>query len=266
MNSICQTFKECSLDIQRWLTKQPEVKEESITDRFLYDLSEKISSIKYKQFTRTEEGRKTGADWEWWFIFSNKNSFAARVQAKKLKNKSDNYTGIAYVSNDMLQIERLLNDSEQDGLASFYAFYTSEFFTNTMCGKQTTDEGIFLGEANKLKAEFILKPRRVLAPTDILRFTNPISCLFCCPLTFKAGTNILQGFRQYIKTYYRNFSDNTQRASNVEELGFVTTPNYILEFLSAKLEDYWEIEYRTRFEKTNALVVIDLRDKTDNFR
>ncbi len=82
MNTICKSFNDCSADIKKWLTKQPEVKEESLTDRFLYNLSEKIPTIKYEQYTKTEEGRKTGADWEWWFIFSDKKSFAARIQEK----------------------------------------------------------------------------------------------------------------------------------------------------------------------------------------
>lgn len=261
MNSICKTFKACSSDIQRWITKQPEVKEESMTDRFLYDLSEKIPTLKYKQFTRTEEGRKTGADWEWWFIFSNKEAFGARVQAKKLKDKVDNYTGIAYVSNDRLQIERLLDDSAKDGLASFYSFYTSESSTDTMCGGREVGEGVFLGEANKLRDEFILQPRKKLAPADILNFTNPISCLFCCPITFDHGKNIKEGFRKHIKRYFPDFSNNRREGSNQEELGFMPTPNYILQFLSDNAEDYWETEYRTRFEKTNAIVVIDLRNE-----
>lgn len=126
MNNICNSFTDCTTKVKKWLTKQPEVKEESLTDWLLYSLSEKISTIKYKQFTRTEEGRKTGADWEWWFVFPNKRSFAARVQAKKLQPNSDCYYGIAYTSNDKLQIERLLEDSAKDGMVSFYAFYSTE--------------------------------------------------------------------------------------------------------------------------------------------
>lgn len=261
MNSICQAFEDCSSDIQQWITKQPEVKEESITDRLLYELSEKIPTLKYKQFTRTEEGRKTGADWEWWFIFSNKESFGARIQAKKLKDKVDNYAGIAYVSNDRLQIERLLEDSANDGLASFYSFYTSQPSDKTMCRAQKGGVGIFLSEANKLRDEFILQPRKKLAPIDIIKFTNPISCLFCCPLTFGQKGNIQTGFREHLKRYFPGFSNNKRDGDNQEELGFMPTPNYILQFLSNNVDEYWETEYRTRFEKTNAIVVIDLRDE-----
>jgi len=53
------------------MRKQPEVKEESLTDWLLFDVSQKISRITYKSFPRHEEARRTGADWEWWFLFSS---------------------------------------------------------------------------------------------------------------------------------------------------------------------------------------------------
>lgn len=88
-----------------------------MTDRFLFDISEKLPIVKYKQFTRMEEERKTGADWEWWFLFPNDKAFCARVQAKKLKTDKDNYAGIDYTTNGMLQIERLIEDSNKEDYA-----------------------------------------------------------------------------------------------------------------------------------------------------
>ncbi len=259
MNDLCKSFNNCSADIKEWLTKQPEVKEESLTDRFLYDLSEKIPMLKYKQFTRNEEGKKTGADWEWWFVFSDKESFAARVQAKKLKPQSDNYPGIAYTRNGKLQIERFLEDSLADGFASFYSFYSSEDNEKTMCRGRKNGEGVYFGEANKIRSEFILKGRKTLIPKDILKFTNPVSCLFCCPLTFD-GSNVAEGFRKHIHQYFPTVSDNIGEDSNRQGLGFRETPNYVLQLLSGDVADWWETEYRFRFERTNAIIAIDLRD------
>ncbi len=281
MNTICKSFNDCSADIKNWLTKQPEVKEESLTDRFLFELSEKIPTLKYKQFSRTEEGRKTCADWEWWFVFPDNKSFAARVQAKKLKSSVDNYPGIAYTSNGRLQIERLLEDSVNDGFASFYAFYSTESAKRTLCGGRLVvegirdeeniwlggktisgggknGEGVYFGEANKLRNEFILKSRRTLTPKDILNFTNPVSCLFCCPMTF--GGNDIEGFRRHIQEYFPTISNNIKENSNQQELGFRETPNYVLQLLSGDIADWWETEYRSRFERTNAIIVIDFRN------
>lgn len=264
MDSICKSFNDCSADIKKWLTKQPEVKEESLTDRFLYDISERIPNVRYKQFTRTEEGRKTGADWEWWFIFSNKESFAARVQAKKLKNNIDNYPGIAYTSNGQLQIERFLDDSAKDGFASFYSFYSNGNSTNTMCGGKLDGNGVFFAEANNLKNEFILKGKNKLFPEDILKFTNPISCLFCCPLVYQKGSNISEGFRKYIQQYFPTFNENKMENTNRNYLGFRETPNYILQLISHDIPEFWEREYQFIFQRTNAVITIDLRNEREN--
>ena len=47
----------------------------------------------------------------------------------------------------------------------------------------------------------------------------------------------------------------------MQEIGFKDTPTSILQLLSSdKVEDWWEKEYRTQFEKTNAILVVDFRE------
>lgn len=257
MIELCKPFIECSSEIKTWLSKQPEVKEESLTDWFLYNLSEKTPTIKYKQFTRNEEGQKTGADWEWWFVFSNKKSFAARIQAKKIKVNGDNYPGIAYSNSKGLQIELLLEDSANENFASFYSFYSTEDSSQSNCKKLMPDGGVFFGEANKLRDEFILKGRRRLDPKDIIQFTHPISCFFCCPLTSKL--DIESGFRAYLSQYFPTWNDNRKENSNQQQLGFKETPNYIRQLLSDNVPEFWEAEYSFRFRNVDAVIAIDLR-------
>jgi hypothetical protein len=267
MTDYCRAFNDCSHDVKKWLTKQPEVKEESITDWFLYNISEKIKDVKYKQFSRSEEGKKTGADWEWWFVFSDTESFGARVQAKKLRETKDNYPGIAYVSSGKLQIEKLLEDSQTDGLASFYAFYSDNNSGHTMCGGKLNGEGVYFGEANKLHNEFIKQSRQTLKPKDILKFTNPISCLFCCPMTMERGRGMKEGFREHLKNYYPTYADlfEFEKSDNRAELGFVRTPNYVLQLLTGDINDSWEREYDRTLSKSNAIIAIDLRaDRKNN--
>jgi hypothetical protein len=258
MNPLCKIFESSSGYIKDWLQDQPELKEESITDWFLYNLSKWTPTIRYKQFTRTEEGRKTGADWEWWFVFSDKESFALRVQAKKLKPNKDNYSSIAYVSGDKLQIERLLDDSAKDGFASFYAFYSTESPESAKCKGFNLKSGVFIGEANILRSEFILKGKKKIEPKDIMKFSNPISCLFCCPNVFETG-DFAEEFRQHIKNNFPTISDNLQ-SNNITQDGFRETPQYILSLINEpSIPEWWEQQMRSSIERVNAIVVVDLR-------
>ena len=218
MRRVCDKFSECSSYVKRWIDKQSEVKEESLTDWLLFNLSEKLPNVRYKQFSRTEEGRKTGADWEWWFVFSDNESFTARVQAKKLKSSVDNYGGLAYTRNGKLQIERLIEDSELEGYASFYAFYSTESGKKSLCKGKLGLDGVFWAEAHKLKTEFIDSGRKKLQANDILKFATPLSCLFCCPVSGFSKKE----FQGYLERYFPSYSTmNKQNIyDNGEPLGF----------------------------------------------
>lgn len=267
MNPLCGYFIDNAKKLKNWLTKQPEVKEESLTDWLLYSLSESSPAIKYKQFNRIEEGRETGADWEWWFLFPNGKSFAARIQAKKLKPNADCYPGIAYSKHNKLQIERLLEDSAAKGMASFYVFYSTEDCKHAKCGNFMSHqgEGIFLAEAGHIRNEVILKGRKTLLPKDILAYTNPISCLFCCPDKYTSHF-IELGFREYLRQYFPTYSENLSRDAVFQEVGFRQTPGYILEIADNEaIADSWEIEHRADVEEINAILVIDLRGMNGGF-
>ena len=79
----CKEFIDKSKYVYNWMKKQPSVGEESITDWLLFALSESLTSLKYKTFSRHKEARETGADWEWWFV-DDKKALCLRIQAKKL--------------------------------------------------------------------------------------------------------------------------------------------------------------------------------------
>ena len=80
-------------------------KKNLLLDWLLFNISSKINRITYKSFTRNEEAKITGADWEWWFLY-RKFSYKFRVQAKKIKTKGDNYSSIVYSNKYGLQIDR----------------------------------------------------------------------------------------------------------------------------------------------------------------
>lgn len=261
MTKSCEIFKECSAYVENWINKQPEVGEESITDWFLFNISEKLPYIKYKQFTRYVEGRVTGADWEWWFVFSNSQSFATRVQAKKIRLNKDNYSGLAHTTQGKLQIDKLISDARHNGMAAFYAFYTNSN-SKTLCKGNGKGYGIYWSEANRIRKEFIQQGRKKITDSDVLKISNPIECLFCCPLTFDKRNGI-EGFKNYLKTYFPTYSEQDEN-SNVQndDIGFIKTPNHITTLLDNKeVPEWYEEEFKNRFNGVKSIIVVDMREE-----
>ena len=83
MENLCDILKDLNTKIFEWMSAQPTVKEESITDWLLYELSKRSVQVAYKAFNRYEEAKYTGADWDWVFVFDD-GTVWLRVQAKKL--------------------------------------------------------------------------------------------------------------------------------------------------------------------------------------
>ncbi|MCK0133071.1 DUF6615 family protein [Arenibacter sp. S6351L] len=259
MTKPCEVFSECTAYVKNWISKQPEVGEESITDWFLFNISEKLPHIKYRQFTRYVEGRVTGADWEWWFVFSNSQSFATRVQAKKIRLNKDNYSGLAHTTQGTLQVDKLIKNARTKGMAAFYAFYTNSD-SQTLCNRNGKGYGVYWSEANKVRTDFIQKGRKKVSDSDVLSISNPIECLFCCPLTFK-GQNGVEGFKNYLESYFPTYNEQDVN-SNIrsENLGFLKTPNHISTLLESKeIPDWYESEFRNRIEGIKSILVIDMR-------
>lgn len=259
MVSDCDKLRESSVYIKRWITRQPAVKEESITDWLLYDISEKISGITYLAFTRQEEARKTGADWEWWFLFS---AFSAkmRIQAKKINPTKDNYPVIAHTNQYGLQIEKLLEESRNRNFVPFYAFYTSLEET-VRCGRGINDEGVFLAGGNLLYADFIQGGKRSILPSDILEQAIPLSCFVCCPLCARN----LDGFIDFLFQYFPQEIGGRRPGEGGPIPGiYQHPPNYISSFIGSSkdgLPDWWEREFGGELEGVNALVVYDARSQ-----
>lgn len=264
MTRICEVFGETTAYIKNWLSKQPEVGEESITDWFLFNVSEKLPYIRYKQFTRFVEGRVTGADWEWWFVFPNSKSFATRVQAKKISQNKDNYSGLAHTTQGALQVDTLINNARTNKMAAFYAFYTDSN-SKTLCKVNGEGNGVYWSEANKVRTEFIQKGRKKVSDSDILAISNPIECLFCCPWPWTLeGKNGIDGLKRYLEFYFPTYNEQEENSNNkVDNLGFQDTPDHISMLLERKeIPDWYENEYRSRIEGIKAIIIVDLRGDT----
>ncbi len=256
-NHICEELKTTSTEVKTWLSQQPNVKEESITDWLLYDLSKKIKYLKYYLFTRNEEGGFSGADWEWWII-TNRGSFAARIQAKKIKNNGDNYPYIAYSNKTNLQIELLIDDAEKNGFAPLYTFYTKEYST-LKCGAQIDNEGVYIASAVEIHNNFIKKPRHKIGNSDLLKLCNPLSCLLCCPVV-QSEKHLMDGLKKYFSQYY-DFRKNNNQNINPTPGFFDKIPNYVSNLLGYEnIPDWWEREFQYDIQNIKGIALLDLKN------
>lgn len=267
MVSDCKKLIECSEYIKTWINLQPSVKEESLTDWLLFDISQELKRITYKAFSRFDEATKTGADWEWWFLFTS-FSVRTRIQAKKIDPSKDNYPSIAYTNRHGLQIEKLLEDADLTNSISFYAFYT-DLQKPLNCKKaRGGKEGVFLAGGKQIYSDFIINGKKEVKPCAILKRCIPLSCFLCCPLNEDEG----RGFLEFLTEYYSTevvIETGQSLVGNQGELRGVyeKVPNYVDTFIQYKekdLPDWWESEFQRDIEGINALIVYDARESKSN--
>ena len=128
MNSLYELAEEAVNYTAGWMSRQPAVKEESITDWLLDFFDQNSSLIQYYQFNRHEEARSSGADWDWWF-WLQKGCFKIRVQAKKVKKNHDHYEDLARSNMTGYQLDTLLNSST---IYNFYPIYSLYGFSENV--------------------------------------------------------------------------------------------------------------------------------------
>ncbi|MGB7061789.1 MAG: DUF6615 family protein [Candidatus Zixiibacteriota bacterium] len=264
MESDCEKLKTSSVYVRDWIERQPAVKEESITDWLLYEVSEKIGGIIYRAFTRHQEARETGADWEWWFLFP---AFSAkmRVQAKKIDPGKDNYPAIAHTNRYGLQIEKLLQDSKGKNFIPLYAFYTC-LQEEVMCGRRINDEGVYAVGGNRVYTDFVQNGKRTVQPSDILARSVPLSCFLCCPLSQEGSSWFIRFLSRYYGGEIGRGPEQEGPFDAEEEIPGIyrQVPKYVSSFIEharERLPDWWEQEFRGYLEGANALVVYDVRKR-----
>lgn len=245
--------------IKRWIQKQPNVKEESLTDWLLYNLSDNVPGIYYIAFSRVEEARTTGADWEWWFIF-NEKSFKFRVQAKKGDSTGDNYPAIAYTNKYGLQIEKLIEDARNHNCIPFYAFYTDSTPPN-ICRQYYGDDGVFISGANILYQDFIQVPRVQVNISQVLSRSIPLSCFFCYEL-IDGSVNKFIDFLEH--NYAKDFIKDDEAAKAIDKYYgvYFEIPYYVKVLLNDNADNvssWFKQEFRRDIGDINSILVFDLR-------
>lgn len=258
MPCLCNHLQQLSSDTFDWIDAQPEVKEESITDWFLYELSKRCKNVAYKSFTRHEEAKHTGADWDWIFVFTD-GAVRLRVQAKKLFPSTDNYPGLARTNRYGQQITKLINSAIATSAYPIYAFYSSATAANGCGGGASGNKnGTYLCGAHLVDAQFV-KTRASVSDSDVIAKCYPIPCVACCPMSLiDSAESLINQIHHYFP-----ISDDSLRSDN-RLLGFL---NKIPAFASSVLDnelkfpEWWEQEFVREFSEVNAIVIIDNRTR-----
>lgn len=272
-------FHLVSADAHRWISKQPSVKEESLTDRLLFDISELDPRITYHALTRHEEAA-VGADWEWWILVDDpeaKGFFAYRfiVQAKKIYEDRDNYPALNYRNKNGHQIDLLLSSSETRGAFPLYLFYSSSHpdiqaqiknFSNIISKPilrwcQGCINGCYLSPARLVKKiAFSTQPGKIAA-SYLLNHSFGLSM---CDWGYGNEGFVYTALEQLNQHQRDSLS---VRGSGDKERGIKYSesdlPPYLHHLIKnwGKIENWFENEFRRWLSGLSGIGVIDLRVK-----
>lgn len=202
---ICREVFDLSRRVSRWLFWQPAVGEESLTDWLLYEMADRLPFVYYLKFTRRQEARESGADWEWWFV-GRKLSLCLRIQAKKLSGETDHYPSLAYTNAYGLQIERLIESANAANSLPFFILYHCTSEPPPIRCKDYQDaglwEGVFLASATELHDRFIVGRRVKVKRTDLLEMSDALSGMFCPRRVKQQVKDPIESIHGYLTEYF----------------------------------------------------------------
>ena len=253
----CGEILESSAYVRDWMERQPAVKEESLSDWLLYDVSRRLPYVHYHAFNRTEEGRVTGADWEWWILFPGLY-LRLRVQAKKAFEGKDNYREIVRTNRHGLQIDKLLENAEAINAIPLYAFFSSSGHSSA-CPRPTLPDGAYLAGAKAVYDRYIGGARVRVDAADLVAHSIPFSCFACCPLTYDGA----DGAERFARTYFpREATPDDSGGHPVRGL-HRQLPAYVESLLEVgdEVPEWWDREFASATGDVRALLVYDLRER-----
>ena len=264
-------FHKISEECYEWLTKQKNVKEESLTDWMLYEIAKRVPIIKYKAFTRNEEAYN-GSDWEWWVLVNTSAhetvGYRFLVQAKKIKTDKDNYSGIAYCNTNGLQIDLLIHNAINTGAMPLYAYYSctqpelSEQVKNLSFIDDTIlfwcedcMNGCFISSAFDVKGYVFDSPRRRIDDIELLNRSIKLSIL---------DWIWDNSFIELLDNLNSHFIHNSSLNQSIRHR-YRNIPYYVRALVENKVENYsgndWiEAEYSSQISHLSGVSIIDLRE------
>jgi len=241
--NCCDAHKSVTEEVYEFISNVPDVKEESITDFLIWKwrtTDKKFKSINVSSFTREEESKVSGADFEMeiWFI-SEQYVFPLVFQAKKIIEKYNSYvSALRYPKNSKDQLNQLLSYAQSNKRIPFYAFYTCEQpDSSILCQQKNSDPcGIYISHAKTVEKFANKKPGSRVSRDKLIESSNPFHCLFCCPL----------GIAKHMSHYYRLTKDQFTNIDTPEYVQYLAD-THPLERDSGLVYDYIETYNLNRF-------------------
>jgi hypothetical protein len=261
---LCLKLKNASKNAQEWQSAHKSVKEESLTDWMLYWISKECpDKVIYSDFNRSEEGRDSGADWDWLFLSDN-DAVYLRIQAKRIAEGS-NLKALKYKDNTRSQMDLLLDSSEDAGAHPMYAFYSSGETVNTACRQcSSADHGVFLCNAYIVENEF-LALKVPATRVNLLAVSYPLPCIACCPQA-NGSRSTVEFFLWLLDPRGAGFSTERPRVRSKGEKGYLSSlPAWAKALIppelgsSLRFPEGWFRRYGDYFQDSRGLLVFDRR-------
>lgn len=266
--------------IYNWINRQNHVKEESLTDWLLYEISQQCDFIYYQAFSRHEEAQN-GSDWEWWILTTDEdgrhkfNAYRFMVQAKKLfPNGKDNYSLISYGNIYGTQVDLLLDSANARNALPIYFFYSigksdvSEQIKNVQYITSRTHmwcgdciNGCYISLAKVVYDILYKYPKMKILDSQLLNNSFKLSIL---DLVFEKNHKEID----YIMNLFnsRLLIDNMvsgRKYNNLDVNGIQhnekSIPQYLKVFIQSKNENLNWFQSEMRIDDISGLGVIDLR-------
>jgi hypothetical protein len=249
----CDLHKSVTSEVKEFILNVDGVGEESITDFLLWKwalIDKKFKSINVSSFTRQQESKVSGADFEMevWFVGS-RLTYPLVFQAKKFVKAHDAYVNkLNYPKNTKSQMKTLLTYASSNKRIPFYAFYSiPDEKTKAMCLRNDVfDCGVFMAHAKVVEQFADGKHGRKVSKNDLLKVSNPFHCMFCCP----------KAFRGYFENYFPPLDG---------ELDGQETPAYVSYLLNVHENEVSEEKIKAFIEeyelgKFRHVAVYDMRE------
>lgn len=275
-------FHECSNEMYTWISKQNHVKEESLTDWLLYDISQKCNFVFYQAFSRHEESQN-GSDWEWWILTEDSsgvnkfNAYRFLVQAKKLFfSGDDNYPLISYSNKNGTQIDLLLDAARMRNALPLYMYYSigesniTEQINNISYIPESVlrwcefcDNGCYLSLAYEVYDLLYNVPRKRILDSQLLNNSFKLSILDL--LDGMSGNDIDRILDDFNNTLVNEKIINSSLYINNKIRGMKhddrSIPKYLKVFIQNRHDDLSWFENEMNITDISGLSVIDLRNR-----
>lgn len=228
---LCESNKALAKEVADFLFNVDDLKEESITDYLVWkwkEIDKRFKSINVSTFTRQEESKLTGADFEMelWLIGKTRR-YPLVIQAKKFIKQFDSYVSkLKYPHNSKNQMNKLLSYAAKNNKIPFYAFYSlPDEKTMTMCFRNDVgDCGVFLAHAKDVEEFADGKHGSRVSRNNLLARSNSFHCVFCCPLSEES---------KYFENYYPVHGIENQEYNSPEYV------DYLLEAHPLEVDGYY---------------------------